>query len=523
MYRMILVDDEANIRKGLASLIPWEDYGIEITGQAGNGAEAMELIEQFHPDLAIVDIRMPVMHGLELLDAMRERKDAPKFIILSSYDQFDYVRAAMRLGAKNYLLKPVDTEELITTVIEITHLLDDEHAQKQQFAQSMQALTNNTLNRLLENRIEVRELREKCQLLGITLRCNQMVVGIVKPLFDNQDVSQRRIVFDSLDICRELLNQHLSTYPVADAGDNIALIIKNPESLVSRERLTTILQNCAETIQQTLHVPCIAALGTNAASFKELPDSYQNALRIVELKCLGNYTDIEAETIAEIKQAVNLNFNVETLSKMLLENQREELAQLVVQFLYHTIQKNDTSIRSYVKYQLIELITCMLQAAHKCYIPSEKIEKFRSDIYQKVQAANSAADLEGCVLEFTSLLCDCAQTAYNNDYSSRIQFVVQYVHQHYDDSNLSLKTLANKLSINPAYLGRMFSSETGMYFTDYLNEVRVNHAKELLDRTSLKLSEVAEQVGIANVSYFSTIYKKFTGVRPGQSRKYRTT
>lgn len=521
MYRMILVDDEPHIRKGLICLIPWEDYGIEIVGEAKNGDTAMKLIEELHPEIAIVDIRMPHTTGLELLERMKDQPNAPKFVMLSGFDQFSYVRDAMRMGAKNYLLKPVNAEELRTTIIELTNLLDDEKSKKQQFDESIQALMNNTLNRLLENRIEVRELREKCQLLGITLRCNQMVVGIVKPLFDNRDVSMRWVVFQSMDLCREQLNRSLCVYPVADAMDNVALIIKNPELTFNREQLNGLLQDCATEIETRLNIPCLTALGTEATSSKALPASYQNALRTVELKRLLGNPEIEADTVAAIQQEVNLSFDPETFFELLSNNRQQQLEHLVRHFFYKTLQKNGAGDRNLIKYHLIELVTSALHAAHKCYVPAAEIEEIRAESYGKIQAASSIHALEKCIQALMTRLCDCVQHMDHRGYSQRIQFVLEYVHQHYDDCNLSLKTLADKLSINPAYLGRMFSEETGVYFTEYLNEIRIHRAKELLDTTPMKLAEVAEQVGISNVSYFSTIYKRFTGERPGQSRKYR--
>lgn len=243
MYRMILVDDEPQIRRGLEGLIPWEDYGIELVGEADNGVSAKILIERVRPDIAIVDIRMPQMDGLQLLAQAKELTCCPKFIMLSGFDQFDYVRTAMRLGAKNYLLKPVDPEELKAAVIDVASVLDEEAQKKQQFEQSLQALMNHTLNRMLCNQIEVRELREKCRLLGITLRCNHMLVGIIRPFFDNRDVSLRWIIFRCMDICRERMNRYLTVYPAADAADNIVLIIKIRNGRFSVSRCSAFSRN----------------------------------------------------------------------------------------------------------------------------------------------------------------------------------------------------------------------------------------------------------------------------------------
>lgn len=521
MYQLILVDDEPNIRKGLANLIPWEDYGVELVGEADNGEMALALIDRLHPDFAIADIRMPHMDGLELLRRMQERKDAPKFIMLSGFDQFDYVRTAMRLGAQNYLLKPVDVEELTTTVIELVGLLRDEEQKKQQFEESMQALLNNTLNRLLNNQIEVRELREKCRLLDITLRCNHMIVGCIRPLFDNQDISLRYIMFRSLDICRQKTHSSLTVYPVADAGDNITLIIKNPDNRCSKQQILELLEALAQEITRQLGCSCLTALGTDAASFKDIPASYRNALRLLDLKCLWGDSEIAIDTAAAIQTNVSTSFDTKLLTELLQNHDGEKLRSLVEDFFDITLPEKRVDSLVLVKYHLVELVACSLQAAHQCYVSASEITAIRSAIYAEIQQGQSLDALRCCILEFFEELSRRTQQIDTTSYSPRVQYVVEHIHRHYDDCNLSLKTLSGELDINAAYLGRQFSSETGVFFSDYLNHVRVQHARQLLNTTQLKLTEVAQQVGFMNVSYFSTIYKKVTGERPGQSRSLK--
>lgn len=518
MYRMILVDDEPHIRKGLAGLIPWEDYGVEIVGEADSGVSALTLIEKTNPDIAIVDIRMPHMDGLQLLEQMKNRVGAPKFIMLSGYDQFDYVRTAMRLGAHNYLLKPVDPDELKATIIDITAIIYDERERKQQFDESMRALLNNTLNRLLSNQIEVRELREKCKLLDITLRCNHMIVGIVKPIFDNSNIDLRWIMFRCLDICKDRYNRYLTTYLVADTKDNIVLIIKNPDEKYDRNQLLQLLTDCANEIYREIKIPCVVALGSEATSFKEIPNAYMNALRILDIKYMWGDAEIEADTVATMQQTVNTAFDPELLNSLLLSDDQKQLDQLVHNFFHKTLPENRIANLALVKYHLIELVTCALQAAQKCYVPAADVTRIKATIYTEIQSQNTLNNLEQCISDMLHDLCTRVQRIDTSGYSQKVQFAVQYVHRHYNDSNLSLKTLADKLSINSAYLGRQFSTETGMFFSDYLNDVRIQHAKQLLNTTSLKLAEIAERVGFMNVSYFSTIYKKLTGERPGKSR-----
>jgi len=513
---MVLVDDELQIRRGLMSLIPWDEYGIEIVGEADNGQTALDLIQNSNPDIAIMDIRMPKMDGLQLLEATTKLVFPPKCIMLSGYDQFEYVKKAMRLGALNYLLKPVDQEELKSTITETIATLHDEKCKKQQFNESMKILLNNTLNRLLTNRIEVHELREKCQLLDISLRCNNMSVGIIRPLFDNSDLSLRYIIFDALDICHKSLNAHFTAYPAADEFDNIAIIIKNPNGEISEKQILDIMADCASQIQNKLHINCLYTLGAAARSYKELPNSYQTALRTIEASLMWGEIGIQPDELVFLQKKYTPEINIDSLVELLQQGNEAEVRQYVHEFFHNNIHYGLSPMM--VKFYVIELITYALQAANQCCIAETELIQLKTQIYEKIKSNNYIKELEQSVFDMLWGICQQIHCLNIEGYSQRIQYVVQYIHRHYNDPDLSLKTLAHKIDVNSAYLGRQFKLETGAFFFDYLNRIRIQRAKHLLASTPLRIAEVAERVGFLNVAYFSTLYKKFIGECPVQSR-----
>lgn len=522
MYRIILVDDEQQIRKGLSNLIAWDELGIEICGEASDGVSALEVIRQLQPHIVIADIQMPNMNGLQLLEEASKLPNPPKFIMLSGFDQFDFVRTSMRLGACNYLLKPVNVDELKLTLQETIELLEETAAQKQQFEESTAALLNNTLNRILNSRIDVRELREKCQLLGITLRCNHMLVGLLKPEFNHADPTLRYIVFDSLKICQDVFSPHLTVYGVADSFDNIALIIKNPDQLIKTETLTEYLSICAEEITQRLNVPCEYALGYSASSFREIPASYQCALQMLDIKKIWQEKPPAPAALSAVQQVVANTFDTERLQSLLFQNDLEQIRQTVANFFEQVLPANQVLDADTAKYHAIELITCFLQAAQQNSTPIKDLQNIKSGFYETVRTINSMQSLQEYISQFIQHLCNHVQQLDTVEYSQNVNLAVRYVRQHYGNCNLSLKTMAGMLNVNSAYLGRQFSLETGAFFSDYLNNIRIQHARQLLNTTSLKISEIAVQVGFSNVSYFNTIYKKITGERPKSTRSQST-
>ncbi|MBO9598418.1 MAG: response regulator, partial [Cohnella sp.] len=128
MMKIILVDDEIFVRKGLLALIPWQRLGYEVVGEADDGEEAMKLIDRLRPDVVITDIRMPVMDGLRMIGNVRENGGyAPKFIIISGYSDFKYAQQAVRYGVQDFILKPIDEDELTVALLRIKDLIEEEH------------------------------------------------------------------------------------------------------------------------------------------------------------------------------------------------------------------------------------------------------------------------------------------------------------------------------------------------------------------------------------------------------------
>lgn len=396
MYKMIIVDDEPLILSGLKTLIEWEVYGIEIVCDADDGMSAYVKIKEFHPDIALIDISMPNMNGLELIELCSHLNQPPKFIILSGYSDFEYVRTALQHGAVNYLLKPVDQEELCSTIESTVKMLDDISIKTQQFQESLSALRNDVLIRLLHGRIEARELREKCRLLGLSFHSASMCVGLIKSLDNDTGSDHPFFTFSDIELCEQTCGKSCPAYAAIDITGYMLLIFKNDIHDQIPKDYHSLLELCAESMSAQTGRKFLTSLGPAASCSAELSVSYDSALKVLE----------------------------------------------------------------------------------------------------KHPEKNHSAD-----------------------YSPTIQYVLTYLQDNYDDPNLSLKTLAGQMNVNAAYLGRQFSLETQKYFSDYLNQVRISHAIQLMDETTWKTSDIAKAVGFFNASYFFTIFKKVTGVRPGDYRK----
>ena len=185
MYRVFIADDEPLICKGLRETIEWDSLGLEISGEAHNGDDALAMIEVTHPHILVTDIRMPGMDGISLIKAIRAQDLNIRIIILSGFSDYVFLKEAIRLGVDGYLLKPIDTDELISNLSNLVHVIDEETLKSSRMYQGMELLRMNTLNRLVSNEIGRSELDEKAAFLDISMDAEYYLCTVCVPAGDN--------------------------------------------------------------------------------------------------------------------------------------------------------------------------------------------------------------------------------------------------------------------------------------------------------------------------------------------------
>lgn len=527
MYKLLIADDEAFIRAGLQNLIEWEVYGIEIVGEADNGMSAYMNIKKLCPDLVLLDISMPNMDGLELMDICSHMPHPPKFIVLSGYNNFQYVQKSMQLGAINYLLKPVDQDELIQTVISSVKLLDDLKAHQQQFEESLETLRNGVLVRVLHNRIEPRELREKCQVLGISFHCSYMRAGILRPVPEksinaesNEDkagTARALPLSQALRICQEICEQLCACYVACDMDDSIGVIFKDQTNQLSEEDFLNTLSQCARKLREALGLSVLYGIGIQVSRLQELAASYDSCVLKIEKQFLLG--DAIQDRISS--QHFQPPMNYEDFLRYLEQENRMKIRETIHLYFVEFLSLDGEQDIDILKYYLIELVTYVLHSKYMVAFSQQEITQKKEEAFTIISRTDSILQLEEKLAAFfLGLIEHTGGTGMDKEYSFMIQTALGYVNNHYADGNLSLKTLAAHMEVNAAYLGREFARETGEYFNEYLNRIRIGKAIHLLTATTWKTGKIATSVGFVNNSYFFTIFKKITGQSPGD---YRST
>ncbi|MBD3922295.1 response regulator transcription factor [Paenibacillus sp. PR3] len=516
MMKVVIVDDEPKVRQGLQTLIPWESLGFTVAATAANGQEALVVIKEEVPEVVIVDIRMPVMDGLQLIQQLTSIGHRMQFIILSGYADFEYAQQAIKYGVTGYLLKPVDTREMSANLIRVRERIEQERAQR---SHSQREAVNQEL--ILRNLLVPQETQDAMgdpikginQIQEAGLLWNSYEVVVIHPLGSALD----RALAKLSDGLKPLIEGR-SKGAVAVISPYVVLLLNEP--LRGSQRRASLYD---EIMNADDGVRFAAATGGAVSAPELVAESYNKAQEAVRLSffsekgCLLGPSPHQHST---------------SESSHVYRDSAEEMEDLVFRLYYCLDVGNDAFILS------------LLQEAAAYFITQHQDEKAVKESFfflsnAVIHKLNASARMDSKETEAVSrFLNGIFQQPYLGDLLEAIhrfllafahksepggkeqdfKKMIDFIHKHYAD-NLKLETLAGLLSYSTAYLGQLFKNRTGEYFNTYLDKVRIQRAKELLSQ-GMKVYEVAECVGYTNVNYFHSKFKKYEGRSPSEYKNH---
>lgn len=499
MFNVLIVDDEKSNREGMRVIIDWEDYGFKVCATAGNGVDALEIIHREKVDLVITDIKMPVMNGIELLRQVREEgNDKIAFIILSGYAEFDYVKKAMTLGIKDYLIKPVEEEELCTLLEALRDKLVEEQKQNQ-----LQKWVK--LESLLAGQQQEAEAIKDCFPEGIYY---YMVIRL-EAVLEEEAVCQwitEEIGEENKEAIKRLKEKEYA-------------LIVGPNNLHQYEGdVMKLAQELHTVIHRQSKGKVSILIGAPANGIMALPQS-KDTIEACRLHLFYENPNaiIDYEKIKEIEPVSGFKHEcyTEQLYQEIKNNNRQgiedEIYQLCRAFKQEILDIG--SVKALVHYIIISVLKEMKQQGEH---PEEILERYRNltRIDTEVTIHNVQEELTAFCLLVSELI------AQENKRRNRgvMGEILDYVDRNYTE-NLSLKLIANKYYLNASYLGQLFKKTTGVSFTNYLQRIRIRESKVLLKTSNMKIYEVAHQVGYEDPNYFVIKFEELEGVSPTTYRK----
>lgn len=523
MYDVLLVDDEALARNDVKSMLDWEKHGLTICGEANNGALALSMMERHLPHIAVIDVSMPAMNGVELTRLIRERYPQVKMIMLSSFDDYDYVRTCLMNGAMDYLLKHrLDPDTLLSLLTQAVQDLQSEERELE--ARSTQTQMAERLSPAIHREVvanlarigkgagaELEAYARENRLYGHCVNYGTVAVQIV-PFYvlteSLTDVEKSRFVQRATDVMQMAVG-NLETRTVAYVGEGRFIVLFASEDRSEHtvtSQINQAISSLSHSLEKFLNVKCIYASGPLCGNLKLLGNSHSKADQTIDQRLyqgLNPSMPRESHLLEERKQLL-----------LFLEQLDGDRTSQVIASVFSTL-KGYPVYAMPVQFMVCELLHIASMAWKRHASPATTKKEYelipsRSDLVR----LESVAELEQQVLNTYAKILDMIKEQHTGGpYSRHVSKAVQYVTDHYA-SEISLDTTASALNLNASYLSRLFKEETQMTFTEYLNRVRIKTGCMLMESGPYSLKEISGQIGFTNYTYFFKVFKSITGMTP---------
>ena len=543
MLKIFLAEDEVIVRETIKRMIPWEDLGFELVGEAADGEMALPLLLRQKPDLLITDIKMPFMDGLTLAKVAKKEIPGLKVVILSGYDDFNYAKQAINIGVEDYLLKPITKNALIERLTEIRSRYEHEKTQKEyyeKFHREMQAYEKNSSRDFFEalvcGSMDMMEIYRRSEKLGLDIVAEAYNV-LIFTMNCEEDFSGQREGYseweaESLELLEEFFSENTSAMLFRCNIFSYGVLIKG-----QKETIEENTRSCVSEIQRILDRKeqkrqWFVAAGEPVERLSQIQKSYYSASRAFSQRYLYDENILYYDEMASMEkknvteddstylQKVDVNaLNPVILQKFLSNGLLEETENFVKDYFYAIGQEPLESLvfRNYVTLNVRFSVMSFLKeiGCDTRTLEQEDTEDVLSESSKSLE--NAIAYAEKIISQAIALRDQNS----GNKNRSILKTAVDFIDSHYMEEDMSLNKAANAANVSANHFSALFSQNMGQTFIEYLTNLRMNKAKEYLRCTSMRSSEIAGEIGYKDAHYFSYLFKKTQGMTPSDYRKAR--
>lgn len=526
-YTVLLVDDEEEVMEVIDKKINWEELGFSVIGHANNGVKALEMVEEFQPDVVVTDIKMPYMDGMELSTHIKAEFPATKILILTGFDAFEYAKEAVHLEIDEYILKPVNSVELTEIFSRLKIKLDREISEKrnveilqQYYLESLPLLQADFYSSLIEGQIREDEISKylsdyQLSFPGPYFCClvihtsSSQTPKDMKPMYLSASVRKQ---------AKERLAEKWQAKCFSYLGNTILIPQLKNENEISE--LTDECDRFCKYARRIIGAVVTVGIGQVCGNILELPHSYNSAREAVSYRVI--YGASKAINMKEIvpketgKSGAANEAELSHLFKMICLNSAEDVTKAVDQYLNH-IAFPDKSLQQH-RIDMMELISAIYRFTMNHDIAMEGLGEDIRILYSNILDMEPD-ELRSWLVDSCLALREKLISVRNKSTKSFVAKAKEYVDNNYADEDLSLDSVCEYLGVSNSYFSTIFKKETGNSFISYLTDYRMDRASCLLIETNEKSYIIAQNVGYTDPNYFSYVFKRRFGVSPS---KYRT-
>jgi two-component system response regulator YesN len=537
MYNVLIVDDDKLILQDLVNLIDWHKYGFNIVGEAYNGVEALKIVNAEPVDLIITDIYMPKMNGVELVRNVKKTYPHINIIIISNYDDFSYVKEAMKLGASDYVLKYEIQENSLITLLNSCRLQILEETRKKQYMEKVISMKENARDYLVQNfwrkLFNNEQTREELEAsiikIDATLLQNNYLVNLVE-LFDNKlNISNKANEFTGkIDIESLVLNisefAGLKARFVIPVSRNkyVVLFTFKEKSIASMYQISNLIAaEIIKEIQLTNAYSAVVTIGSLEKSLWDLGNEYRKIVeaskekfykgldKIINLSDWTGFCDnLDDDLFQHMKIGV--------INELNNSNREKAINYLKEWFLYLSVARNNPEllINSFIELDLS--ISRLLKERGMDNLHSN--EDFNQNSYNKFTELIILQNIENYFIRIIDNIVRFSMNISLQKKRFETVKAVEFILKHYMNE-ITLNSVAEYVGLSRNYFCKLFKDDTGENFIDFLNKVRIEKAKYIIQNSSCRVQEIASDVGFDDYRYFTKVFRQYTGSSPSDFRK----
>lgn len=520
MLTVLIVDDEEWIRYLIKKVVDWEKNGFKIVGEASNGFEALNLINQFSPDVVITDIKMQKMDGIEMMAEAKSSKPDIYFIMLSGYDSFEYAQKSLNLGAFAYLLKPLNESQLVDILERLKQQKSNINNYENLKIVNLEYQRKSFLGNLIDGEIysddELSMIKDECSII-----LENRIFYILTINISEHDHAQEKTFPGELKeivdgIAHEtFIKSNFEIYSIY-RKDRVITIISVPNNDRDEQIYSIIYKGCLNIIEKykdISNIPITIAYEGSCSDIRHISSFYVRTQRLLDYRLvLGENRVIVCTDIESIRKYSFLSHQMEfDLIHAIEVGNKENVTKLITK-LFKDIKAVESTDPISIKKSYYKILYGIFDVGYNSGINMQMLIGNEFEIYDQFDRMSSIDSIEKVLLHIAAKISDALYERKINKINPIVKSQ-EFILKHYSE-DISLEKISESVYMSSYYLSSLFKKETGQNLSDFIKEVRINAACRLLHESKLKIFEVGENVGYKDPKYFCRIFKKVVGISP---------
>ena len=534
--KVFLVEDEMVIRRGIQNRLDWDKEGYIFWGEASDGELAYPMIIKEKPDILITDIRMPFMDGLELCKLVKKELPNIKILILSGYDEFDYAKEAIRLGVTEYLLKPISSGKLLEALNGVSESIRREKEDKDLVRKYMEEMRENTehekqkfFEQMIAGNLSMADALETGKKYEMSLSAGMYNLLLFRFTLGEENRKSGELLGEAEYAIEKLTErlEYVFEFQRGVEGWAFLLMADNEEQM--SERVKELSKDLEEIMKNYSTIAYFGGIGQPVARLRELEESFREAERALAARFtmelnriisvddirmaqnVDTLDDIEITSFGEIEKTRTM------LEKFLNNGVEDEIDEFVDVYINELPEENLKSVlmRQYI---IMDAYIVMMSFCEKIEGIEGEMQAQSEELKNSMKTIQTVEEIKNYIRMLLKKIIGVRDTISGRRYSDIIEIAKDQIRKTYMSDEISLNTVAAEVGMSPSYFSSIFSKEMGKTFVEYLTEIRMDRAKELLMCSSMKTSEIGYEVGYKDPHYFSYIFKKTQNCTPKEFR-----